>query len=201
MARLYNDLCIFNESRAMFFKGNKGQPGSLARRVLRLLALAAGLFALVIGIGVYQDFLGSEPKFSQPEADPSGATHGTAEKLVSDPNKSLAASDAASVKVEQGTVMFYFASGKAELAPGAGQALAEMVKGAQAGRKLVISGFHDPVGDPVRNAALAQRRALAVQEVLTALGVAKPQIEIRKPELTTGGGSNADARRVEISLQ
>jgi len=34
------------------------------------------------------DFLGSEPKFSQPKADPSGATHGVAEKLVSDPNKS-----------------------------------------------------------------------------------------------------------------
>jgi ribosome biogenesis GTPase A len=36
------------------------------------------------------DFLGSEPKFSQPKADPSGATHGVAEKLVSDPNKSKA---------------------------------------------------------------------------------------------------------------
>ncbi len=35
------------------------------------------------------DFLGSEPKFSQPKADPSGATHGVAEKLVSDPNKSM----------------------------------------------------------------------------------------------------------------
>ena len=34
------------------------------------------------------DFLGSEPKFSQPKADPSGVTHGVAEKLVSDPNKS-----------------------------------------------------------------------------------------------------------------
>ena len=32
--------------------------------------------------------MGSEPKFSQPKADPSGATHGVAEKLVSDPNKS-----------------------------------------------------------------------------------------------------------------
>ncbi len=37
------------------------------------------------------DFLGSEPKFSQPKADPSGATHGVAEKLVSDPNKSCRA--------------------------------------------------------------------------------------------------------------
>ena len=201
MARLYNALCIFHESWAMFFKGNVGQPGSLARSVIRLLALAVGVIALVIGIGVYQDFLGSEPKFSQPEADPSGATHGVAEKLVSDPNKSQAASDAASVTVEQGIVKFYFAPGKAELAPGAGQALAEVVKGAQSGRKLVISGFHDATGDAARNAALARQRALAVRDALKALGVAGQQIEIKKPEPLASGGGSADARRVEISLQ
>ena len=56
MARLYNKLTIFHESRAMFFKGNVGQPGSLARSVFRLVALAVGVFVLVIGIGVYQIF-------------------------------------------------------------------------------------------------------------------------------------------------
>ncbi len=44
------------------------------------LAEVAAVFA--------RDFLGSDTKFSQPKADPSGATHGVAEKLVSDPNKS-----------------------------------------------------------------------------------------------------------------
>src|SRR3990167_4240229 len=34
------------------------------------------------------DFLGSEPKFSQPKPDASGATHGIAKKWVSGPNKS-----------------------------------------------------------------------------------------------------------------
>ena len=207
MVTLYNEPTIFHESLAMFFKGNVGQPGALAKSVIRLLAIAVGVFALVIGIGVYQDFLGSEPKFSQPEADPSGATHGVAEKLVSDPNKSpaadaaLAASDAASVTVEQGIVKFYFAPGKADLAPGAGQALADMVKGASSGRKLVISGFHDATGDAARNSALARQRALAVRNALTALGVAGQQIEIKKPEPTASSGSSADARRVEISLQ
>ena len=96
---------------------------------------------------------------------------------------------------------FYFASGKADLAPGAGQALAEIVKGAQSGRKLVISGFHDATGDAARNTALARQRALAVRDALKALGVAEQQIEIKKPEPTTSSGSSADARRVEISLQ
>lgn len=96
-----------------------------------------------------------------------------------------AASDAASVKVEQGIVKFYFASGKADPAPGAGQALADMVRGPQSGCKLVISGFHDATGNVAKNAALARQRALAVRDALKALGVAEQQIEIRKPEPLT----------------
>lgn len=172
----------------MFFKRNDGQPGSVVRRGLRLLALAGGVFVLVIGVGVYQRTPSlSSAKVTSAEPDVDAAQ---------------AALDAASVKVEQGVVKFYFAFGKADLAPGAGQALAEMVKAAQAGRKLVISGFHDTVGDPVKNAALARRRALAVRDTLKALGVAAQQIEIKNPEPMTGsGGSDAEARRVEISLQ
>lgn len=112
-----------------------------------------------------------------------------------------ASSDAASVKVEQGVVKFYFASGKADLAAGAGEALADVVKGAGQGRTLLISGFHDASGDPVKNAALAHQRAVAVQGALKAAGVADKQIELRKPVKFEGSGSDAEARRVEISLQ
>ena len=112
-----------------------------------------------------------------------------------------AASDAASVKVEQGVVKFYFASGKADLAAGASEALADVVKGAQAGRKLVISGFHDATGNAAQNAELAKQRALAVRDALMAAGVAEGQIELKKPEQITGSGSDAEARRVEISLK
>ena len=110
-------------------------------------------------------------------------------------------SDAASVKVEQGVVKFYFASGKADLAAGANEALADVVTGAQAGRKVTISGFHDATGDAAQNAELAKQRALAVRDALTAAGVAEAQIELKKPEQVTTTGSNAEARRVEISLQ
>lgn len=113
----------------------------------------------------------------------------------------LAASDAASVMVEHGVVKFYFASGKADLAAGAGTALEELVAGARAGRTLVVAGFHDATGDALQNAGLAQRRALAVRSALRAAGVADRQIVLKKPESLAGSGSDAEARRVEISLQ
>lgn len=112
-----------------------------------------------------------------------------------------AASDAASVSVEQGVVKFYFASGKADLAPGAGQALADVVKGAQSGRKVVVSGYHDASGNPAQNAELAKRRALAVRQALLAAGTAESRIELKKPEPVATSGSDAEARRVEIRLQ
>jgi outer membrane protein OmpA-like peptidoglycan-associated protein len=113
---------------------------------------------------------------------------------------SQAAADAASVKVEQGVVRFYFASGQAELAAGAVDALADMVKAAKGGRTLVISGFHDATGNAAKNAALARQRAVAVRDALKAAGVPERQIELKKPE-QLAGGSDAEARRVEISLQ
>lgn len=112
-----------------------------------------------------------------------------------------AAADAASVTVEQGVVKFYFASGKADLALGAREALLDMVKGAQAGRKLAISGFHDATGNAAQNAELAKQRALAVRDALMAEGVAESQIELRKPEEIAASGPDAQARRVEITLQ
>jgi len=114
-----------------------------------------------------------------------------------------AASDAASVKVEQGVVKFYFASNKADLAAGASKALLDVVKGAQAGRKVAVSGFHDATGDAAQNVELARQRALAVRDALMAAGVVESQIELKKPEQIAGNaaGSDAEARRVEISFQ
>lgn len=112
-----------------------------------------------------------------------------------------AVSDAASITVEYGVVKFYFASGKADLAPGAGAALVDVVRAARSGKKVVISGFHDPKGNAAVNAELARQRALAVRDALTAAGVADSQITLQKPEQVAGSGSDAEARRVEITLQ
>lgn len=168
------------------------------------LFLVFGLVALVVAsvlvFGVYKR--GSFVKAGSAAA-PAALVTEPASPVSSPAPSSVAqaASDAASVKVEQGVVKFYFASGKAELAAGASEALVDVVKGAQAGRKLLISGFHDATGDAAQNAELAKRRALAVRDALKAAGVAEAQIELKKPEQVTGSGSDAEARRVEISLQ
>ena len=116
--------------------------------------------------------------------------------VVADP----AAADAASVRVENGVVKFYFATAKADLAAGANEALADVVKGVAEGKKAVVSGFHDATGDAALNAELAKQRAFAVRDALKSLGVAEDKIELKKPEVTTATGSNAEARRVEVAL-
>jgi K(+)-stimulated pyrophosphate-energized sodium pump len=111
-----------------------------------------------------------------------------------------ASADAASIKVEGGVVKFYFATGKSELAAGAPQALADIVKGVADGKKAVISGFADATGNPEQNAELAKQRAFAVRDAIKALGVAEDKIELKKPETITGSGNAAEARRVEVGL-
>lgn len=111
------------------------------------------------------------------------------------------AMDAASVKVENGVVKFYFASGKSDLAAGANDALADVIKGAKEGKKLVISGYHDATGSAATNAELAKQRAFALRDALKASGVADDKIELKKPEELKATGSDAQARRVEVALQ
>lgn len=111
-----------------------------------------------------------------------------------------AGKDDASVVVENGVVKFYFASGKSDLAPGAVDALADAIAAGKAGKKLVISGFHDSTGDPAKNAELAKLRAFAVRDALKGAGVAESGIELKKPETATGSGNNAEARRVEVMI-
>ena len=111
-----------------------------------------------------------------------------------------AAADGPSIRVENGVVKFYFASGSADLAPGAADALGDVVKGVAAGQTAVISGYHDTTGDPAQNEELAKQRALAVRDALKALGIGDDKLDLKKPEVTTATGSNAEARRVEVSL-
>lgn len=108
--------------------------------------------------------------------------------------------DDASVVVENGVVKFYFASGQADLAPGALDALEDAIVAAKAGKRLVLSGFHDATGNPTTNAALAKRRALAVRDALVGAGVSTMALELKKPEESTGSGNDAEARRVEVTI-
>ena len=111
-----------------------------------------------------------------------------------------AAADVASIKVEGGVVKFYFGSGKADVAAGAKEALADIAKGVAAGKKAVVSGYHDAAGDPAKNAELAKQRAMNVAAALKAAGVADDKVELKKPEQATADGPAAEARRVEVTL-
>lgn len=112
------------------------------------------------------------------------------------------APDAAHVEVVDGVVRFYFAVGKADVAAGAKEALAEAVAAAQAGKMLVISGFHDSTGGAALNAELAKQRAFAVRDALLAEGVAESSITLQKPEVMPNThGSDPNARRVEVVIQ
>lgn len=110
-----------------------------------------------------------------------------------------AAADAASVEVDNGVVKFFFAVGKADLAEGADQALAQVLEGAKEGKSITVSGFVDSSGNAAQNEELAKQRAGAVRDHLVSLGVPAERIELKKPE-NIEAGTGAQARRVEVSL-
>ena len=112
-----------------------------------------------------------------------------------------ATSDAASVKVENGVVKFYFATGKSDVAAGGAAALADVIKAVAGGKKAVISGYHDASGDPAKNTELAKQRAMNVRDALKAAGVAEDKVELKKPEQAKVDGPAAEAHRVEVTVQ
>lgn len=150
-----------------------------------IIAIIVLLVGSVVGIGIQR---AGGAKAAKPAATQTAAAAGTV--VVED----------ASVVVENGVVKFYFAVGQADLAPGAVDALAEAIAAARAGNALAISGFHDATGSLDTNEELAKRRAQAVRDVLAGAGVKPESLQLRKPEVTTGSGNNAEARRVEVSI-
>jgi len=109
--------------------------------------------------------------------------------------------DGASIQLgNDGQVNFYFATGSADLAPGAAEALAAVIKGVESGRKAIVSGYHDTTGDPALNEALSKKRAETVRDVLVGLNVPADKVVLEKPAETTASGTNAEARRVEVKL-
>lgn len=157
-----------------------GEDEGIALRLVGIIVLL--VVALAVGLGVYK-------------------ARGGAAKPAAAPPVQLVEADVAAIVVENGLVKFFFASASAELAGGAREALGGLVQSQGQGRLLVISGYHDATGDAALNAELAKRRALAVREALLALGVAEAGIALEKPALSTGSGTQREARRVEVTLR
>ena len=162
-----------------------------------VFGIVALVIALAVGLGIYQTNL-------KAKAANASATAAATAPVTTQAANTLATgnSDAASVKVDNGVVKFYFASGKSEVAAGGNEALVDVVKAVAGDKKAVVSGFNDATGDAAKNAELSKLRAFAVRDTLKALGVAEDKIELKKPEnATVAAGSSAEARRVEVSIQ
>ena len=122
------------------------------------------------------------------------------ENVVQNPGSANEAQDEARIVTANGAVKFYFATGKADVAPGAQEALKDVLVAALGGKKVVVSGYHDSTGNAQVNEELSKQRAFAVRTVLLGFGVPDKQIELRKPS-DTEAGSGAEARRVEVFVE
>lgn len=97
----------------------------------------------------------------------------------------------------------YFDSGATEVTPDFETVSSDLraYLDANAEAKVAISGFNDPTGDAELNARLSRERAENVQAQLVALGVDEGRTDLVKPDdTTTTDMSNAEARRVEITV-
>lgn len=142
-----------------------------------LAAVVLGVIALVSGVAIWKTAQTSQPAaiVAEAEVEPVG----------------------------EALAKVYFAVGEAKLNAAdqavVGQTIAALAAKPQA--IVLLSGFHDPSGDPARNAELAKARAQAVRDALVGGGVAVERIKFRKPESTLGSGSPEEGRRVEIRVQ
>jgi outer membrane protein OmpA-like peptidoglycan-associated protein len=100
----------------------------------------------------------------------------------------------------------YFEVGQAVLTDTARRTIADAAAGIKnQGLTVDITGYTDKTGDVAKNMELAKQRAVAVRDALVAAGVAPARINMQPPltiaitGTTTGSGSDAEARRVEIS--
>ena len=97
----------------------------------------------------------------------------------------------------------YFEPGSNALPAEASEVLAKVADAArtQAGKVVLMSGFHDASGDADKNAELAKSRALAVRHALEANGVAPDHLVMDTPVVMTVGADAREARRVELRLR
>lgn len=121
---------------------------------------------------------------------------------ASAPAADAAAADNARVVFENGVAKFFFATGKNDVAAGAETVVADVIAAGKEGKKLVVSGFADSTGNAAQNEELSKLRAQAVKAFFEAQGVSADNIELRKPESTTGAvGNDVEGRRVEVKIE
>jgi outer membrane protein OmpA-like peptidoglycan-associated protein len=99
----------------------------------------------------------------------------------------------------------YFDVGAAAIGADAGSTIAEVARIINRDGLLVaVTGYTDRSGDIAMNEELAKNRVIAVVDALKAAGVPEASIQMQPPmfvEAGAGDGTDAEARRVDISRQ
>ena len=171
--------------------------------VSRLLKMIAAILALILLISWWMGRNGALCPNTAAAVAPAAAI--SAPAVV----PSSAPAPAAVVEASKGATLgaipaakVYFAVNKYEPPAEAAKELDAMVVYARANpsSQLSVSGFHDKTGDVEKNHELAKNRAIAVKNVLVSAGVAESSIILQKPQETTGGADDREARRVEVSV-
>ena len=94
----------------------------------------------------------------------------------------------------------YFETGQSDLDASDRRTLKSVADAARAsGKPITLTGYTDPTGDQQQNETLAKNRAAAVRLALLSDGVAESQIIMKPPAVVTASGTDAEARRVEVS--
>ena len=131
------------------------------------------------------------------------APKAAAAAVVAAPSAAVATAVAPAPVAPPPAAKLYFALDKTALPQNTVAALLPVVEYLKAndGAKASISGFHDPTGRRARNEELALNRARAARGALERAGIARDRIVLQKPQVTTGSGGTAEARRVEVAVQ
>ena len=122
------------------------------------------------------------------------------------PAATAAASGARSPAAKPGvatpsSVSIYFPRGQATLDTDAKRALRISAAAyVGIGTEIVVTGYADKTGNPVANADLAKKRALAVRDELVHLGVEPRRIRLAPPASVTGSDADDQARRVDLKV-
>lgn len=99
----------------------------------------------------------------------------------------------------------YFDTGAAAISADGGSTIAEVARIINRdGLQVAVTGYTDRSGDVALNEELAKNRVIAVVDALKAAGVPEASIKMQPPmfvEAGAGDGTDAEARRVDISRQ